>query len=118
MDRLPTPIASEGNDDIVGRLTGMSGWCGVLVHDVAGAYRGRDGHGSIGGANGDLLIGRQINVSIRRDFRSTLTNVLAVTLFSGGGLESCWSASSCNSSSSSRPEVDPWRTGGFKPTRR
>ena len=26
------------------------------------------------------------HVSIRRDFRSTLTNVLAVTLFSGGGL--------------------------------
>lgn len=83
----PTPIASEGNDDIVGRLTGML-WDGVASwytmlpeHTGAGTVTVR-----LEEPNGDLLIGRQINVSIRRDFRSTLTNVLAVTLFSGGGL--------------------------------
>jgi hypothetical protein len=80
------PISSEGDDDQIGRMAGLLrdgtvSWQTLLPENTGEAsvtIRLEE-------TSGDLLVGRQINVRVRSEFRSWLRNTGAVScLFLGG----------------------------------
>ncbi|MDP6864077.1 MAG: hypothetical protein QGG96_01540 [Candidatus Poseidoniaceae archaeon] len=80
------PIASEGDDDQIGRMAGLLrdgtvSWQTLLPEstgEASVAIRLEE-------TSGDLLVGRQISVRVRSEFRSWLRNTGAIScLFLGG----------------------------------
>jgi hypothetical protein len=71
------PIAVEGNEDVLGQMTG-------LLRDGTMAWQTllpeRFGEATVSvrleEVSGDLLIGRQINVNVRNEFRSRLRRIV------------------------------------------
>jgi hypothetical protein len=74
------PIAAEGNDDVLGKMTGLlkdgtMAWQTLLPErfgDATVSVRLEE-------PSGDLLIGRQINVNVRNEFKSRLRRSISVT---------------------------------------
>ncbi|MGB1689456.1 MAG: hypothetical protein ACPHDM_02030, partial [Candidatus Poseidoniaceae archaeon] len=81
------PISSEGDEDIIGRMSG-------LLRDGTIAWQTllpeRTGEASVSvrleNTNGDLLVGRQINVRVRPEFVNWLRNTSSLTSFLVGGI--------------------------------
>ena len=81
------PISSEGDEDIIGRMSG-------LLRDGTIAWQTllpeRTGEASVSvrleNTNGDLLVGRQINVRVRPEFVNWLRNTSSLTSFLAGGI--------------------------------
>ena len=71
------PVAVEGNEDVLGQMTG-------LLRDGTMAWQTllpeRFGEATVSvrleEVSGDLLIGRQINVNVRNEFRSRLRRIV------------------------------------------
>ena len=82
----PIPVASKGDDDQLGRMSG-------LLRDGTVAWQTllpiRTGEASVAirleEPSGDLLVGRQINVQVRSEFRSWLRNTSSITCYFVGG---------------------------------
>jgi hypothetical protein len=74
------PIAVEGNEDVLGKMTGLlkdgtMAWQTLLPErfgDATVSVRLEE-------PSGDLLIGRQINVNVRNEFRTRLRRSISVT---------------------------------------
>ena len=74
------PIAIEGNEDVLGKMTG-------LLRDGTMAWQTllpeRFGEATVSvrleEVSGDLLIGRQINVNVRNEFRSRLRRIVTLS---------------------------------------
>lgn len=74
------PIAVEGNEDVLGKMTG-------LLRDGTMAWQTllpeRFGEATVSvrleEVSGDLLIGRQINVSVRNEFRTRLRRLITLS---------------------------------------
>lgn len=80
------PVASKGDDDQLGRMSG-------LLRDGTVAWQTllpvRTGEASVAirleEPSGDLLVGRQINVQVRSEFRSWLRNTSSLACYFAGG---------------------------------
>ena len=80
------PVASKGDDDQLGRMSG-------LLQDGTVAWQTllpvRTGEASVAirleEPSGDLLVGRQINIQVRSEFRSWLRNTGSVACYFIGG---------------------------------
>ncbi|MEC7113078.1 MAG: hypothetical protein VXW72_06025, partial [Candidatus Thermoplasmatota archaeon] len=74
------PVAVEGNEDVLGKMTG-------LLRDGTMAWQTllpeRFGEATVSvrleEVSGDLLIGRQINVNVRNEFRTRLRRLVTVS---------------------------------------
>jgi hypothetical protein len=74
------PISAEGNEDVLGKMTGLlkdgtMAWQTLLPErfgDATVSVRLEE-------PSGDLLIGRQINVNVRNEFKSRLRRSISVT---------------------------------------
>jgi hypothetical protein len=81
------PISSEGDDDIIGRMSG-------LLQDGTIAWQTllpeATGEASVAirleNTNGDLLVGKQINVRVRPEFVNWLRNTSSLTAYLIGGI--------------------------------
>lgn len=81
------PVSSEGDEDLIGRMSG-------LLRDGTIAWQTllpeRTGEASVSvrleNTNGDLLVGRQINVSVRPEFFNWLRNTSSLTSYLVGGI--------------------------------
>ena len=81
------PVSSEGDDDIIGRMSGLLrdgtiSWQTLLPEGT--------GEASVSirleNTNGDLLVGRQINVRVRPEFVNWLRNTSSLTSYLVGGI--------------------------------
>ena len=76
------PVSSEGDDDLIGKMSG-------LLRDGTIAWQTllpeKTGDASVSvrleNTNGDLLVGRQINVSVRPEFFTWLRNTSSLTSY-------------------------------------
>ena len=76
------PVSSEGDDDLIGKMSG-------LLRDGTIAWQTllpeKTGDASVSvrleNTNGDLLVGRQINVSVRPEFFNWLRNTSSLTSY-------------------------------------
>ena len=74
------PIAVEGNEDVLGKMTG-------LLRDGTMAWQTllpeRFGEATVSvrleEVSGDLLIGRQINVNVRNEFQQRLRRIITLS---------------------------------------
>jgi DNA helicase HerA-like ATPase len=74
------PIAIEGNEDVLGKMTG-------LLRDGTMAWQTllpqRFGEATVSvrleEVSGDLLIGRQINVNVRNEFQQRLRRIITLS---------------------------------------
>lgn len=83
------PLATEGNDDVLGKMSGLLkdstvSWQTLIptsAGDATVSVRLEE-------TNGELLLGRQINVRVRAEFRQWLrsTSTYVAYLFGGFGL--------------------------------
>lgn len=81
------PLSSEGDKDIIGRMSG-------LLRDGTIAWQTllpeRTGEASVSirleNTNGDLLVGRQINVRVQPEFFNWFRNTSSITSYLVGGL--------------------------------
>lgn len=81
------PISSDGDDDIIGRMSG-------LLQDGTLAWQTllpeKTGEASVSirleNTDGDLLVGRQINVRVRPEFVNWLRNTSSLTAYLIGGI--------------------------------
>ena len=81
------PVSSEGDDDIIGRMSG-------LLRDGTIAWQTllpeRTGEASVSirleNTSGDLLVGRQINVRVRPEFVNWLRNTSSLTSYLIGSI--------------------------------
>ena len=81
------PISSDGDDDIIGRMSG-------LLRDGIIAWQTllpeRTGEASVSvrleNTSGDLLVGRQINVRVRPEFVNWLRNTSSLTSYLVGSI--------------------------------
>ena len=81
------PIAIEGNEDVLGKMTG-------LLRDGTMAWQTllpeRFGEATVSvrleEVSGDLLIGRQINVNVRNEFRRRLRRIVTLSTQAMGSL--------------------------------
>ena len=81
------PVSSEGDDDIIGRMSG-------LLRDGTIAWQTllpeRTGEASLSirleNTSGDLLVGRQINVRVRPEFVKWFRNTSSLTSYLIGGI--------------------------------
>ena len=81
------PLSSEGDDDVIGRMSGLLRdgtitWQTLLPE--------RTGEASVSvrleNTNGDLLVGRQINVRVQPEFVTWLRNTSSITSYLLGGI--------------------------------
>ena len=81
------PVSSEGDEDIIGRMSGLLRdgtitWQTLLPE--------RTGEASVSirleNTNGDLLVGRQINVRVQPEFFTWLRNTSSITSYLVGGI--------------------------------
>jgi hypothetical protein len=81
------PVSSVGDDDIIGRMSG-------LMQDGTIAWQTllpeKTGEASVAvrleNTNGDLLVGKQINVRVRPEFVNWLRNTSSLTAYLMGGI--------------------------------
>ena len=81
------PLSTEGDEDRIGRMSG-------LLRDGTIAWQTllpeKTGDASVSvrleNTNGDLLVGRQINVSVRPEFFNWLRNTSSLTSYLVGGI--------------------------------
>lgn len=81
------PVSSEGDEDIIGRMSG-------LLQDGTIAWQTllpeKTGEASVAvrleNTNGDLLVGKQINVRVRPEFVNWLRNTSSLTAYLMGGI--------------------------------
>jgi len=83
------PLAAKGDDDVLGKMSGLLKDSTVSWQTLIPSTRG-DATVSVRleETNGELLLGRQINVRVRSDFRQWLrtTGSYLAYIFGGSGL--------------------------------
>ena len=83
----PVPLSREGDDDQLGKMSG-------LLQDGTLAWQNllpeKTGEASVAirleNINGDLLVGRQINVRVRPEFVNWFRNTSSLTAYLVGGI--------------------------------
>ena len=81
------PISSDGDDDIIGRMSGLLR-DGIIAWQTLLPERTGEASGSVRLENtsGDLLVGRQINVRVRPEFVNWLRNTSSLTSYFVGSI--------------------------------